>query len=54
MLRDALRYAHNERDLGRDRLFNACCCYGRRDEDRGGIGAGLLDCVRDVGEDGSA
>ena len=54
MLWDALRYAHNERNLGRDGLFNACCRYRRRDEDCGGIGASLLDRIRDVGEDGFA
>jgi hypothetical protein len=54
MLRDPLRYAHDEWNLGGDRLFNACCRYGRRDEDGGGIGTSLLDCVRDIGEDRSA
>ena len=54
MLRDALRYAHDESDLCLERLFNSCGCEWRRYEYGGGIGLCLLDCFRNVGEDGLA
>ena len=53
MLRNALSNTHDERNLCLNRFLNASCCYRRRDEDGGGIGAGLFDGVRDVGEDGA-
>ncbi len=50
MLWDALRYAHDKWNFGCDRLFNACCGYRRRYENRGGIGTSFLDCVCDICE----
>lgn len=51
MLRNALRYTHHKRYFSCDRLFNTCCGYGRRDEDRGGIGTCFFDCFGDGRED---
>lgn len=42
MLRNTLRYAHNQANLSLDRLLDTGRGKRRRDKDRAGIGTGLL------------